>query len=275
MEDKHEDQVCNTLVQFIAKRKGVIIDRGYCPDKDKDNNQPSVDRLVKCSGLEIVLEHTLIESYPEQIADHCRIKELLGHVKSEVEGQLPIPGHYELSLAVGAVKGAKDTKSIQRALIRWIENEAPSLLIGSPDVAPRHCTTEKPAGVPFEVTLYRWPGNDGKFYFSLIAPENLEAKRAQRIREALEKKCPKLHNARGKERVSILLLEADDISLGNHLQINKALTDELSSRNDVPDDIYLVSTELEEWCVWILKEGTKLFRDIQDCGPHYLHAATQ
>jgi len=61
MAKKHEDKVCNTLVQFIAKRKGVSINRIDFPDKNKDNNEPSVDRLIRLVGLEIVLEHTLIE----------------------------------------------------------------------------------------------------------------------------------------------------------------------------------------------------------------------
>jgi hypothetical protein len=272
MGENHEDQLCDTIVQFITQRKSVSICGIDCPDEEKDTNLPSVDRLIRCSGVEIVLEHTLVESYPEQIADVCRVKEIMGLVKSKVQGSLPVPGHYEVSLGAGAVKGAKNTKTIQEALVRWIKSKAPSLLIGSPDVAPHHYITERLTGIPFEITLYRWPRNDGKFRFTFFAPDDLEAKRIERISKALERKCPKLNKARGYSRVSILLLEADDISLGNHLLIGKALKSALLPRRDVPDDIYLVETELREWCVWILKEGDKSFENVEDPGPHYLHA---
>jgi hypothetical protein len=46
----------------------------------------------------------------------------------------------------------------------------------------------------------------------------------------------------------------------------------LPSRNDAPDEIYLVRTELEKWEVWILKEGDTLFQNVIELGPYYLDA---
>ena len=186
-------------------------------------------------------------------------------------GRLPKHGQFELCINAGAVEGAKDTKRIQKVLIEWIKEKAPSLKLGSPDVAPAHYIREKPIGIPFEVTLLRWPGNDGKLWIVLYAPKDLEEKRRQRINDALEGKCPKLYKARGVDKTSILVLELNDISLGNYTTVTKDVVQNLSHRNDVPDDIYLIKTELEQWCVWILKEGKKLFRDVENRGPHYLN----
>ena len=144
------------------------------------------------------------------------------------------------------------------------------LRLGSPDVAPDHYKREKPDGVPFKVTLYRWSGNDGKFWITEDAPEDLAEKKRERIREALEEKCPKLWRARGNNRTSILVLELDDISLGNHVSVGQALSQEPVHRSDAPDEIYLVRTERDEWVVWVLKEGVSLFRDVADPGPYYI-----
>ncbi len=39
---------------------------------------------------------------------------------------------------------------------------------------------------------------------------------------------------------------------------------------DIPDEIYLVETEMKPWVIWILKEGTSQFPKISDGGPHLL-----
>jgi hypothetical protein len=274
MKTKHEKAVCKIIADFIANRKNQVIRRTDYPD-EKERNTPAVDMLIECSGVEIVLEHTKIESYSEQIADGCRIKKLLGPIKSKLEGQLPLPGHYVLSTAIGAVKGAKQSKLIRERIIEWIEEKAPLLKIGSPDVAPEHYIREKPTGVPFEVTLCRWPGRDGKFSLGLFAPEALEDMREKRISKALEEKCPKLCKAKGSNRISILLLESDDISLANPFLISRALVKEIASRPDVPDEIYLVETEIKPWLVSVLKEVATLFSYGNNLGPYELCAATE
>ena len=188
---------------------------------------------------------------------------------------MPTPGHYKLVVAPGAVDGATDGETIQMKLEAWVRYKAPALQIGSPSTAPNHYVREIPPGVPFEVTLYRWPGLDGKFFISRFVPNELEKKRCKRIRSALEAKCPKLKEARGNHKSSILVLESNDISLGNHIDIADAVIKELSKRrDDIPDEVYLVETDIEPWTVWVLKEGPKLFFDVPDAGPHYIEPHT-
>lgn len=274
MRKEHEKSVCKAVVGVIARRKDVVIEQIDYPD-EKERTKKAVDVLVKTSSGEIVLEHTRIESYPNQIEDWSQVRRLLKPLEKILAKQLPMPGHYELAVKVGAIKGAKNTESIQRALIKWIRKQAPSLQLGSPEVAPRHYVREKPDGVPFEVYLYRWPRNDGKFWIREYAPDDLEGKRRKRINEALADKCPKLWKAKGDKRTSILLLELDDISLGSHLSIGEALMDELPLRKDPPDEIYFAGTELEQWEVWVLKEGNCIFRNIKEPGPYYLDTKSQ
>lgn len=271
MNTKHEKVVCKTTADFIVRRKNLRIRKIDYPDEN-NRNTPAVDMLIECSDVEIVLEHTKIESYPEQIADNHRIRQLLEPIKTELEGQLPVPGHYELTIAIGAVKGAKQVKFIQKNIIDWIKEKAPLLKVGSPDVAPDHYIKERLTGVPFETTLYRWPGRDGKLFYSRFAPEDLEEMRKQRISKALKEKCPKLIKARESNRISVLLLESDDICLANPLLISKALAKEIGSRSDVPDEIYLIETAIKPWLVSVMKEGTILFSYGNNLGPYSIEA---
>ena len=274
MRKEHEKSVCKAVVDFIARRKGIVIEYIDYPD-EKERTKEEVDVLVKASSGEIVLEHTRIESYPKQIEDWSQVRRLLKPLEEILDKQLPMPGHYELAVKVGAAKGAKNTESIQKALIKWIKKQAPALQLGSPEVAPKHYTSGRPEGVPFEVSLYRWPRNDGKFWIVENAPDDLESKRRERIHEALMDKCPKLWKAKEDKRTSILLLESDDICLGNHLSVGKILMDELPLRIDAPDEVYFAGTELETWIVWVLKEGNCIFRDVKDPGPYYLDTESQ
>jgi hypothetical protein len=269
MQKEYEKRVCKAVIEIIEKRKNILVDKIEYPD-EKERNKQAVDMLIKSSSVEMVLEHTRIESYPQQIEDWNHIRQLLNPLKEVFIDKLPTPGHYELAVDVGAVKGAKQTQIIQQALIKWIKEKAPFLKLGSPDVAPYHYKREKPDGVPFEVTLYRWPGNDGKFWIIENAPSDLEEKNTERIREALKEKCPKLLRAKGNRRISILVFELDDISLGNQIWVGKALEQELVHRNDAPDEIYLIRTELTDWEVWVLKEGDTIFRKVTNPGPYYI-----
>ncbi|MHC4297416.1 MAG: hypothetical protein ACYS7Y_08960, partial [Planctomycetota bacterium] len=192
-------------------------------------------------------------------------------LKSKLRGQLPTPGHFELAVDTGTTKGTKWTKEpIQNALIKWIKDKAPLLQLGSPNTAPHHHVREGPHGVPFQVTLYRWPRHDGELRISMNAPASLQDRRRQRISEALERKCPKLCQAREDKRISILLLESDDMSLGNCWATGQATADEMATRNDLPDEVYLVETDIEPWTVWILKDGTDVFPSVENPGPYYL-----
>ena len=145
-----------------------------------------------------------------------------------------------------------------------------SLEIGSPQSAPRHYVREQPLGVPFEVTLSRWPHNDGKLWLADFVPEDLEGKRRLRIRIALEEKWPKLQRAAHEGGTTILVLESSDIALSNTHSVASAFLQELDRRQgENPDQVWLVETETEPWYVLKLKEGDQIFR-----ANHYLGRMT-
>jgi hypothetical protein len=269
MKKEHEKKVCRVVAHMMCERNHIEI-RGISYPDEEERTKKAVDVLIETSGQEIVLEHTQIESYYNQIQDCVRINDILLPVCEKLSEALPTPGHYEICINSGAANGIKNTQEIQSLIIKWAKEVAGSLEIGSPRTAPRHCIRKKPLDVPFEVTLYRWPDSDGKVYRKLYAPKELEQKREERIKQAFIDKCPKLQKAKGQNRLSILVLELNDISLGNHIYVSNVMYHEIHNRSDLSDYIYLVRTELNEWSVWILKEDEKLFQEIENHGPFYI-----
>jgi len=83
----------------------------------------------------------------------------------------------------------------------------------------------------------------------------LEELRIRRVREALERKSPKLADQKAQGRVAVLAPESNDIGLGNAHDIGEAFRQAASGRDDLPDIVFLVKTEVGTWYVWPLKEA--------------------
>ncbi len=99
---------------------------------------------------------------------------------------------------------------------------------------------------------------------------DLEGLQRERIRTALARKCPKLLDARKGGRVSILVLESDDVALANLRAIATPTITELATRDDSPDVVIWARTSTRPWKAWLLKEGDKTHPNVPMGGPHGL-----
>jgi hypothetical protein len=268
MNEIHEKKVCIAVLDYIYTRKGIVVDSSKIKDPYNPKKK-SIDLFYDGGTIAIALEHTSVDSFMDQRGEFTRVKQLLKPLEKKLENKLPKPGHYELSVDVGATKGAKDTNTTIKQLVSWITITAPSLKMGSPDTKPNHFRKGQPDGVPFEVTLYRWPRKDGKFIIVLNCPE-LEASRRERTEKALNDKCPKLAEAKSEKGISVLILEMNDFALGDSIKVASIIHELSQERTDLPDDIYLVETDSKEWDIWVIKEGKLFFKDLHDTGPYSL-----
>lgn len=267
----HRKRVCLEVIHLMGERKRELFSGLGWPD-EKERAKKAVDVNFSGEGSKYVMEHTQIESFPKQIADGVRIMQLLYPLEKSLSDCLPGPGHYQLSVVFGAIEGSMDYDKIRSILEKWIREKVLTLEIGSPVTAPRHCLRETPPGLPFEVSLYRWPGRDGVFRIYCFVPEKINERRRERIKIALEDKCPKLKFAKiNADAKSILVFESNDIALGNYVDIATAVIEEISKRSDdIPDEIYLVETEIDPWVIWVLKEGQIQFPNVINPGPRYV-----
>ena len=270
----HQREVCEAVIRLMEARKGESLTVVGAPD-ESDRSRKAVDLHIRSTRQEYHVEHTLVESFPGQIADGCRIMDLLAPLEKSLEGMLP-KGHFTLTVASGATAGATDIGRIQTALERWVLEKAPLLSVQ----ALKRNTYERyrgvPEDVPFEVVLSCDPRLDDRFYIYRFAPAEIEGLRRERIRVALDSKCPKLQDAKVRlSSCSVLILESNDIALANHSLIAQAFACEVDKRtNDIPDEAYLVETDIRPWVVWVLKEGCERLPNVPDAGPHYVQALT-
>jgi len=228
---------------------------------------------LKGKRFNYVVEHTKIECYTKQIEENIKFKNLFESLRTRLSGHLPSPGHYHLIIPAEVVFIKLNEKKVRIAIENWVRAKAIELEL-------EHEIFESPNDVPFEITLRREksaiPQIEGKCLVSGIVSGNLAGKRIVRIEEALMRKCPKLNAAKFKSEnsKSLLIFESDDLIFSNQQAIAEAVVFELLKRKngDMPDDIYLVETDLvERWSVWIIKEGNKHFPDIDGWGPYYFN----
>ena len=247
--DEHENEICKAVLDTFDTPFEIL----GKPDNDI-REKKAVDFYGTISNQTFYLEHTLIESYPNQIEDDKQI-EFLFSLQTELEGKLPMYGNYHLVLAPNSLKGFKNNENIKNVLRNWILKNAKTLELGSPAIAPHHFLRETPIGLPFEVTLYRFQRGYGKLIIMRDKPETLESKRLKRIKTAIHKKCPKLRESKNSNQdLSLLVLESNDIALANHMLIGDSLVNifrELE-KELIPDEIFLVMTDTNPWNVFQL-----------------------
>jgi hypothetical protein len=178
-----------------------------------------------------------------------------------------VPGTFSLRINVGAATSARiDYKIAQGQIAAWVLDVAGTVSVGE-------TTRFESASLPFEVQLYCRNIQGSKVLVSRWSNGDVESLRLVRVMRALVEKCPKLKTAAAGGRVSILVLESNDVAFGNVVAIAAAVRNALAQRADPPEQIFLVETEEHPWVVWVLKEGADIYPDIQnipESGPHYM-----
>lgn len=231
-----------------------------------EREAPAVDLLVEGTTGEMVIEHTVVESFPHRIFDDRLFDGLAAEVEARLTNELPTPGHYRVVVRPGEIRRRQDVEGIAIEIVEWAKVSALKLQIGAPMTAPGHIAEEVLAPSGLRIRLERWPGRDGQVLAFRSIPEDLEVRRRKRIAAVLEKKLPKLADAAGSGRRTLLVLESDDLALGNYVDIAEATISEMSKRTDNPDVVCLVETELGA-DVWLIKEFGAAFPDVQSPGP--------
>lgn len=262
LKDKHQKSVLVAVARYIERRKSMLFRQLEYPDEVK-RQEKAID-LIAYNSQTHLFEHTRIESFPKQIASDNRLTDLLGPLEESLNETLPGPGQCVLYVDKDSILGKKNYSRTREILEEWVRIIAPRIEIGSKK-------EEYLSEIDIRVALRRSHGKDGKFGIGRYLPNDLERERQKRMRDVLEAKFPKLSQEKSKVGgISVIVLESNDIALANNALIAGALKTELDKKQvDIPDEIYLVETELQStWYITILKEGRSLFPQIDNYGPH-------
>lgn len=257
-EPKNEQAICRGLMVLIGERRGEPVTPTDQPDVN-ERNKPAVEWRFETPTARFAVEHTRIESFQNQIVAGKQFAQMLEPLEQELADRLP--GFYFLSVRVGEAKAPVSEHAAIRAVITdWILAHCEALkeeegVIGTPD------------GVPFELALSRdLGGGSGLLIFQGLG-DNVAELRLDRIRQALDRKCPKLYAEQQAGRVSVLALESDDMPFMQHSKIAEAVVEALASRTDSPDMIYWARTTTRPWMTWLLKERNLLHPKVPKDGP--------
>ena len=267
----NEGKACDAAVRCIELRTGEA--RAAIRHPETDGIGPPVDFRLRIGAREYAIEHTQIEAIPGLIRAGEGYKQLIDPVTDEVSGTLPGPAVYDLHFPIDPHVGVKraELAQIRQDLIAWIQAKARCLYERNRDRLERkHASSRyldsieaKPLGFPYPVRL--WIGvahsesKRGTLRFPRIGLDHgkREACRADRLREALSRKCPKLQRCKEDGARTVLVLESDDIALTNHVLVGECLAALLPDRTDLPDEIYLAETEVKSWAVHCMKLDTE------------------
>lgn len=268
----NQGKVCDSVVRVLESRTGRT--RADISHPEKDGTGPAVELRFTLGTQSYAIEHTQIEAFADQIRTGEEFGQPIRPVVDELSGTLPKRGVYHLYFPTDARVGVKanQLQRIQDGLIEWVREHAQLLHARNPEKPTRerkpHGIDEqlcaRPPGFPYGVTLRReapWSlsaRHDGVLLAGRFAPEELERRRATRLREALNRKCPKLHHCKQEGARTILVLEDRDISLSNHVLIGGVLAALVAEHPHLPDEIYLVETALDRWDVRLMKHDKSL-----------------
>ena len=260
---KVELNVIKEVLEFLSKAINVGYEIIEHPD-ESERTLPACDALALVGIRNVAVEHTSIDSIPSQRRDDKRFMALLGPLKGKLVGKLPTPGHYQLVIPMNAIHTGIDWADICLRICEWCQKVAPNLEIGGPFTAPRHFVREVLQGVPFEVTLYRWPGQDGQFKIARLCPADLANQRKQVLYQALISRGAKVARYRNSGFRTILALESNDIALANASDIEQAFLNAMKKVDsaELPDEVYLIETEVEPHYLHCLKFGDKIVPDV-------------
>jgi hypothetical protein len=244
-----EKALCQAVAGYWAGRLGLPHLAHEFPD-EQVRHAPAVDLLARDNAgrAVLVLEHTLVESFPGQRAKQLAAIALFRPLEELLSGQLPAPGRYDLVVDPGKVLGLKHRITEIRSLVaEWTAVVAP----------PTHFASTVIPNTGLEITLYRWQGRQGRVR---LVFENL-ADRDQQLTATLEKafgdKCGKLESAKAQHGAehSLLLLEIADAALGNLFDLDALVTNRVRAGTPaLPNSIWLVDTTDDPASVLISRE---------------------
>ena len=267
----NEGKACDAGVRCIERRTGEP--RAAIRRPETDGIGPPVDFRLMLGTREYAIEHTQIEAIPGLIRAGEGYEQLIKPIIEEVSGTLPGPAVYVLHFPIDThlrVRRAHLDR-IRRDLMFWIRAKAHCLYERNRDKlergykSPRYLDSieAKPPGFPYPVRLWVDAARSESEWGALrrarlgLDDEEREVRRTDRLREALLRKCPKLQRCKEDDARTVLVLESNDIDQTNHVLVGECLAVLLPERPDLPDEIYLVETEVKSWTVRCMKLDTE------------------
>jgi hypothetical protein len=217
-----QDAVCAFVRDIISARTNEKIEISAHPDRD-ERNLPAVEELWESPTRRYAIEHTRVEAFEGQIGNRSKIHAFLTPVKVALQDRLP--GYFCLSLREQDIASRFNMSAARLEIAQLIVEAAGRVKVDE-------AVTLQSDKLPFTAQLYlRHRDRSNLILYSDIHGDP-EKRRLERVRRALDDKCPKLASWAQDGRISVLALESNDIQLSNAFVINDAVQQALRERSD-------------------------------------------
>ncbi len=242
----NEGRVCDAVIRILERR--TRRKRRDIRTHAHAGNGKNVEARFRLGPQEYAIEHTRINSFNNQVGIERLFQEFCRPIVTKLSGALPGLGYWKLCLPsnVGRRIKRRGFASAQGLLIEWLTTAAEQLLseraAGRPPV-----WSGNPLGLDFKVTLMHETNttgvdeHDGLLLIMSEGPLTIDDRRREELADALASKCPKLQSCKDAGAISVLVLETNDWTTC-HLFLAPELWNALATRQDAPDEMYLVDT---------------------------------
>jgi hypothetical protein len=266
----NEGKVCDAIVRRLEARANALRADLRWPEQERHAFPVEVAFTIR--GQLFALEHTGIEPFRGHVQMDAEADRLFKPIVNALKNALGTAAVFELMIPANALQGRKmrEVHGIQQALIGWVKATAPTF--PAQRYGDYKKTSEGPVtipGVPFAVSLYRFePALVPGHHFQIThLVRNAEQSRQDRIREAIERKFPKLAAwKRDANARTILVLEDNDIQLTNQAIVTETYLPLAMERADRPDETYLVVSCMDPWHAWPILIDDRSYFDFAQGG---------
>jgi len=226
-----EKEVVNLFVAHLAEHGYPVLKVDSRPD-EVERNQCDIDAIAG----NFAIEHTSIDTIPDQRRNSDWFMKAAGLLEEELRGKLD----YRLSVTLpyDGIQPGVDWNKIKVALRDWVLDKSTFLPKGS------HLISDCP-NIPFDFRASKRPaGHPGLLLFR-SAPEDQTL--PDRLRKLLCRKAKKLIRYKADGKMTIILLESNDIALMDEAIMWENLR--AAFQNGLPpsvDKIWFVDTSIPE-----------------------------
>jgi hypothetical protein len=259
----NQGKCCDAVLRALEGREGHI--RTALTFPEQEGHSAPVELICTIGQSRYALEHTKLQTYPNQIQDGVQFSGALELLEQELVGKLPNhSAWFMLIVPSKAFDGLSTDKAIRirENIAGWIMRVAPTLKLPVRGIAH---LTENVDSVPFAVTLQAIPGTQdfwGKLRIARLAPPDLDTLRLNEVGNTLTRKLPKL-KAWSEEGVkTVLVLETEDIALADHHEVLEGLKHHLPLHGYFPDYVFFVYAIGSPWLMQTLVAGRSFPTDI-------------
>ena len=192
-------EVIDAFIEYLREHGHPELRIDCYPDKE-NRDSPDIDAIAS----PFAIEHTSIDTLPDQRRNNDWFNQIIGGLEQEFESQLS----FRMSIMFpydAATKGrVRDRVAIRNALKSWILEKSPHLEFG------KHNLDNIP-GIPFSLTIDKRNSHIPGVAFWRSQPDDDTL--SCRVKELLDRKAKKLKKYQDIEKITVLLIENDDIAL--------------------------------------------------------------